>query len=110
VAQSGATKESEMKKMIRVYSYILMILGAVIVLGGLGTGVTLLLARGARIIDHAQPFLRMMGQGSAVTTALKVMLDGLMVSGFGMLLYLVGEIAKPKDADVLEVSTKRKRI
>jgi hypothetical protein len=99
-----------MKKFIRVFSYILMILGAVIILGGLGTGIIMLVTRGARIMEHSQPFIRMMGEGAVVTTGLKVMLQGLLVSGFGMLLYLVGEIAKPKDPQVEELPIKPTRV
>ena len=56
-----------MKKFIRVFSYILMILGAVIILGGLGTGIVMLVARGARMMEQAQPFMRMMGSESPVS-------------------------------------------
>ena len=99
-----------MKKLIRVFSYILMILGAVIVLGGMGTGIIMLVTRGARMMEHSQPFFRMMGEGAAITTALKVMLQGLLVSGFGMLLYLVGENVKNCEPDMEELPIKSTRI
>jgi len=98
------------KKFIRVFSYILMILGAVIVLGGLATGIVMLVARGARLMEHAQPFMRMMGSGSAIPIGLGVMLQGLLVSGFGMLLYLVGEIATPKEQPVVVIPDKTTRV
>jgi len=98
-----------MTKLIRVFSYILMILGAVIILGGLGVGISMLVVRGARIMEHSQPFLRMMGPGSAVMAGLIGMLEGLMVSGFGMLLYLVGEIAKSKTPPAAEIPEKKIR-
>ncbi len=99
-----------MNKFIRVFSYILMILGAVIILGGLGTGIIMLVTRGARMMEHSQPFLRMMGGGVAVTTGLKVMLQGLLVSGFGMLLYLVGEIVRRKDSQAEDLPIKSARV
>jgi len=104
------TRRSKMKKYIRVFSYILMILGAVIILGGLGTGIVMLVARGARMMEQAQPFMRMMGSGSAITIGLGVMLQGVLVSGFGMLLYLVGEIATPKDPPVVVIPQKTSRV
>jgi hypothetical protein len=99
-----------MKKIIRVYSYSLMILGVVIILGGLGTGISMLLIRGARMMEHSQPFIKMMGEGSAIAAGLKVMLQGLLVSGFGMLLYLVGEIVKLKNPQLEEVPIKTTRV
>ena len=99
-----------MNKFIRVFSYILMILGAVIFLGGLGTGIIMLVTRGARMMEHSQPFLRMMGGGVAVTTGLKAMLQGLLVSGFGMLLYLVGEIVRHKDPQAEDLPIKSTRV
>ena len=85
-----------MNKLIRIFSYILMILGALIVLGGLGTGIFMLMARGARVMEHSFPMVRMMGSGLAGTSGLNVMFEGLLVSGFGMLLYLLEKIARPK--------------
>jgi hypothetical protein len=101
-----------MNKLIRVFSYTLMILGALIILGGLTTGILMLVSRGAHMMEQSWPMMRMMGSGSVVTTRLNVMLQGLLVSGFGMLLYLAGEIAKPKDPSVavtLERTTRVKK-
>jgi hypothetical protein len=95
-----------MKKLIRIFSYILMILGGLILLGGLATGIFMLIARGARMMEHSFPMVRMMGSGSAVMTGLGAMLKGVLVSGFGMLLYLAGDIAQPKTAPKLEAPVK----
>jgi hypothetical protein len=73
-----------------------MILGVLIVIGGLATNIFMLSARGTRVLEHSFPIMRMMGSGLAVTTGLGVMLQGVLVTGFGMLLYLLGDIALPK--------------
>lgn len=86
-----------MNKLIRIFSYVLMGLGALIVLGGLGTGIAMLAARGAHLMERSLPFLRMLGSGSAVMIALRAMLQGLLVSGFGMLLYLAGDVARGRE-------------
>jgi hypothetical protein len=99
-----------MQKLIRIFSYFLMILGALILVGGLGTGILMLATRGARLMEQSWPMMRMMGSGSAITTGLKVMLEGLLVSGFGMLLYLVGEIVKPKTPPAASVPEKPTRV
>lgn len=98
-----------MKKLIRVFSYILMILGAVIILGGLGTGIAMLVARGAREMGRALPMMRMLGSGSAIMTGLRVMLQGLLVSGFGMVIYLLGDYVNPKNAPAPELTAKTTR-
>ncbi|MGA9396697.1 MAG: hypothetical protein WBV22_00435 [Anaerolineaceae bacterium] len=98
-----------MKKLIRVFSYILMILGAVILLGGLGTGIAMLFARGAREMGRGLPMMRMLGSGSAIMTTLRVMLQGLLVSGFGMVIYLIGDLANPKNAPAPEFPAKTAR-
>ena len=98
-----------MKKLIRVFSYILMILGVVIILGGLGTGIAMLVARGAREVGRALPMMRMFGSGSAITNALRVMLQGLLVSGFGMVIYLMGDLANHKNAQHPELMAKKTR-
>ena len=96
-----------MNKLIRVFSYILMVLGIVIILGGLGTGIAMLVARGAREVGRAMPMMKMLGSGSAVMASLRVMLQGLLVSGFGMVIYLLGDIARPKPAEIPEKPTKK---
>jgi hypothetical protein len=96
-----------MQKLIRIFSYFLMILGAVILVGGLSTGILMLVTRGGRMMEQSWPMMRMMGPGSAFTTGLKVMLEGLLVSGFGMLLYLLGENVKPKSLPVTTVPEKK---
>jgi hypothetical protein len=93
-----------MKKLIRIFSYFLMILGAVIILGGLGTGIAMLVARGAREVGRALPMMRMLGPGSAVMTALRVMLQGLLVSGFGMVIYLLGEFTNTRPTELMQKS------
>lgn len=85
-----------MNKLIRIFSYILMVLGALILLGGLGAGIFMLIARGAHVLQQPAPFMRMMGSGLAVTSGLRAMLEGLLVSGFGMVLYLMGEMVQSK--------------
>ena len=85
-----------MNKFIRVFSYILMVLGAVIILGGLGAGVAGLFARGFRMAERAMPMARMMNAGG-FGNGLRIMFDGLLVSGFGMLLHQVGEVIRRKD-------------
>jgi hypothetical protein len=50
-----------MNKLIRIFSYVLMILGALIVLGGLGSGIFMLFARIPRMMEHSFPAVRMMG-------------------------------------------------
>lgn len=98
--------ENRMNKVIRVFSYVLMILGIVIILGGLGSGIAMLVARGAREIGReagrALPMFRMMGSGSAIMTGLRVMLQGLLVSGFGMVIYLLGDVTHPKPVEIPE--------
>ncbi len=89
-----------MKKMIRIFSYVLMILGVVILLGGFGTGIAMLVARGGREVGRALPMMRMLGAGSAVMTALRVMLEGVLVSGFGMVIYLLGDFTQPGNPEL----------
>jgi hypothetical protein len=96
-----------MNKLIRVFSYILMILGALIVLGGLVGGIFMLLfARGARGIEHSFPGMRMMGAGIAAGSGWRAMFEGLLVSGFGMVLYLLEKIGRPKTNPEPEVPVK----
>ena len=82
-----------MNKLIRIFSYVLMILGALIVLGGLGSGIFMLFARIPHMMEHSFPAVRMMGSG---TSGFRVVLEGLLVSGFGMLLYLLEKVGRPK--------------
>ncbi len=98
-----------MKKMIRIFSYFLMILGALILLGGLGTSIVMLVARGTRDVGHALPMVKMLGSGSAIMIGLRGMLQGVLVSGFGMLLYLLGVIAHP-NLSVLAEKAQQKTI
>jgi len=85
-----------MNKFIRVFAYILMVAGGLIVIGGIIGGILMLVLRGSREVGHAFPMIRMMGQGSALSSGFGGFLGGLLVSGFGMILYLLGDIAKPK--------------
>ncbi len=98
-----------MNKLIRVFSYILMILGALIVLGGLGSGIFMLFARMPRMMEHSFPAVRMMGSGAAGMSGFRAVLEGLLVSGFGMILYLLGEIVKPKNSLPPEIKVKTTR-
>jgi hypothetical protein len=83
-----------MNKIIRVFAYILMVVGGLIVIGGIIAGILMLVLRGSREVGHALPMIRMMGQGSALSSGFGGFLGGLLVSGFGMILYLLGDIAK----------------
>jgi hypothetical protein len=87
-----------MNKFIRVFAYILMVAGGLIVIGGIVGGILMLVLRGSREVGHALPMIRMMGQGSAMSAGFGGFLGGLLVSGFGMILYLLGDIAKPKNS------------
>jgi hypothetical protein len=85
-----------MNKLIRVFAYILMVVGGLIIIGGIIGGILMLVLRGSREFGHALPMVRMMGQGSALSSGFGGFLGGLMVSGYGMILYLLGDIAKLK--------------
>jgi hypothetical protein len=87
-----------MNKIIRVVAYIFMVIGGLIVIGGIIGGILMLVLRGSREVGHAFPMIRMMGQGSALSSGFGGFLGGLLVSGFGMILYLLGDIAKPKSS------------
>jgi uncharacterized membrane protein len=99
-----------MNKFIRVFAYILMVLGALIVLGGFVSGIVMLGTRGFHMLEQSAPMLRMMGGFSGITTGLKLMLQGLLVSGFGMLLYLLGQIAEPKEPPAITKPEKTTRV
>jgi hypothetical protein len=98
-----------MNKTIRVFAYILMVVGGLIVIGGIIAGILMLVLRGSREVGHAIPMVRMMGQGSALSSGFGAFLGGLFVSGYGMILYLLGEIVKPKNSLPPEVKVKKTR-
>jgi hypothetical protein len=83
-----------MNKFIRVFSYILMILGALIFLGGLGSGIAGLFLRGVREVSRNLPMARLALSGVGIASGLRTILIGLLVSGFGMFLHQVTEIVQ----------------
>lgn len=99
-----------MNKTIRVFAYIFMVIGGLIVIGGIIGGILMLVLRGPREVGHAIPMIRMMGQGSALSSGFGGFLGGLLVSGFGMILYLLGEIVKPKNSPPPEIKVKTTRV